>query len=263
MATTLSNPPAEQAVPDPHKYPLRALKTILRTYLRLGGPAWLRLPSDFHPLAHVSFYLCFFITESYVSTLLCFLIPIFLLMTDRQLKRKKRAYGGKLYSNYMTEADLHQQPTDRDALQRLGTDTLFHVLGDELRLLVRLLRAAQQIFRRDPLGEEWHAAHHAAMVVLLRLAQISAVLRHRGSRFLPEECLRWQARKVWDELFAGAGAPKPVAKWLEPMQMKPWGPYRITIHLLHEQAAGRPIPAPFVERFPRWAEQLRSGQRVG
>jgi hypothetical protein len=124
-------------------------------------------------------------------------------------------------------------------------------------------RAAQLMFRRDPLGEAWQPAHHAAMTVLLRLAQISAEMRQRGSRFFPEECLRWQARKVGDELFAGASAPDPVAKWLKPMQMKPWGPYRITMHLLCEQEAGRPIPTPFVERFPHWAEQLRSGQRVG
>jgi hypothetical protein len=258
MATTPANPLLEQPIPDPRKYPLRALKTILLRYLLLGGPSWLRLPDDFRPLSRVSFYVYFFMTESYVSTLLCFLILMFLLMTDRQIKRKKRAYGGKLFANDVSEADLHQQPADRDALHRLGSDTLFHLLGEELRLLVRLLRAAQLMFRRDPLGEAWQPAHHAAMTVLLRLAQISAEMRQRGSRFFPEECLRWQARKVWDELFAGASAPDPVAKWLKPMkEIRPWGKFRLTRHLLREQEAGRPIPAPFVGRLPEWAGELR------
>ncbi len=257
MAFPSQNGEHPYAIPDPRQYPLRALKTILLRYLLLGGPSWLRVPGDFRPLSRVSFYQAFFVTESYVSTLLCYLIPMFLLMTDRQIRRKKRAYGGRLFANYVTEADLHQQPADRDVLRRLGSDTLFQLYGDELRLLVRLLRAAQLIFRRDPLGEAWQPAHHVAMVVLLRMVQMSAEMRQRGSRFFPEECLRWQARKVWDELFAGASAPDPAATWLKPMKViKPWGKFRMTRHLLREQAAGRPIPAPFVERLPVWAEEL-------
>jgi hypothetical protein len=265
MATTQKTqqplPVAERPLPNPHKYPLRALQSILHRYLLFGGPAWLRLPSDFHPLANVAFHIYYFLVESYCSTLLCFLVPMYLLMTDQQIKRKQRVYGGRVFGHlyHFTEADLEQRPADRDVLKRLGTDTLFDLIGDELRLLVRLLRAAQQIFRRAPLSEEWKPAHQAAMVVLLRLAQISAELRHRGSRFLAEECLRWQARKVWNELFARIPPPKPARKWLAPMaEIKLWGRHRITVHLLREQAAGRPIPAPFVERFAGWAEAYQA-----
>jgi hypothetical protein len=254
-------PVAERPLPNPHKYPLRALQSILHRYLLLGGPAWLRLPSDFHPLASVAFHIYYFLVESYCSTLLCFLIPMYLLMTDRQLKRKQRVYGGRVFGHLyrFTEADLEQRPADRDALKRLGTDTLFHLIGDELRLLIRLLRAAQQIFRRAPLSEEWLPAHQAAMVVLLRLVQISAELRQRGSRFLAEECLRHQARVVWNELFARIPPPEPARKWLQPMrEIKLWGKYRMTRHLLREQEAGRPIPAPVAERFQVWAAEYRA-----
>jgi hypothetical protein len=265
MATTPKTqkplPVAERPLPNPHKYPLRALQTILQRYLLLGGPAWLRVPSDFHPLASVAFHISYFLVESYCSTLLCFLLPMYVLMTDRQLKRKQRVSGGRVFGPLyrFTEADLIQRPADRDALRRLGTDTLFHLIGDEMRLLVRLLRAAQQMFRRAPLSEGWLPAHQAAMVVLLRLVQISAELRHRESRFLAEECLRWQARKVWDELFARIPPPEPARKWLAPMaEIKPWGKYRMTRHLLREQEAGRPIPAPVRERFEVWAAEYRA-----
>jgi hypothetical protein len=258
----MANPPI--TLPDPKKQPLLALKTILHIYLPLGGPAWLSAPAGFSPLANVVLYIIYFIAESYVSTMLCFLLLGFLLMIDRQISRKKRAYGGRLFANPFTEADLEQRPADRDALERMTTDALYQRFGDELRLLIRLLRAAQLAFRLAPDGKDWLPRHRAAVVVLLRIAQISAVLRHRGSRFLAEECLRWQARRVWWELFGGAQPPEsPLTRRLQPMTMKPWGPFSITIHLLREQAAGHPIPAPFVERFPRWAEQLRSGQRVG
>ena len=48
-----------------------------------------------------------------------------------------------------------------------------------------------------------------------------------------------------------------------PMQMKPWGPFQITLHLLEEQGKNHPIPEPFVEHFQVWAAQLRAGERVG
>jgi hypothetical protein len=256
-------PPAlqQQTPPDPKKHPLKALKYILRIYLLLGGPAHLRLPARFVPLKHVWFAVEYFLSEGYVSTHLCILIPGYLLMSDRQHARKKACGGGWAHPNRFTKADVAQEPAKREALERMTTDALYHRFGDELRLLIRLLRTAVLAYRRS--DAVWEECHRAASIVLLRIAQISAVLRHRGSRFLAEECLRAQARQVWDELFAGAPPPAgPLPRRLCPMTMKPWGPYRITLHLLKEQEEGHPITAPFVEHFPRWAAQLRAGERV-
>jgi hypothetical protein len=262
MATTVPAQNAHVTIPDPKKHPLQALKVVLRLYLVLGGPAHLRLPVGFLPLKYVWFAIEYFTSEGYVSTLLCYLLPGFLGMMDRQQARKKASAGGWEHPNRCTKADLEQEPAKRDALERLTTDALFHRFGEELRLLIRLLRAAQLAYRRQ--DDLWETCHQAASIVLLRVAQISAELRKRGSRFLAEECLRAQARAVWDELFAGAPPPAgPLPKRLCPMTMKPWGPYAITLHLLEEQQKNHPIPAPFVERFPRWAAQLRAGERVG
>jgi hypothetical protein len=246
-------------MPNPVKHPLLALKYVLFGYLPLGGPAGLGIPLDFVPLAHLVRYANYFIQEGYVSTLMCFLIPMFLLMIDRQLERKKRAYGGRYFANYFTPADLKQAPADRLALRLLGSDALFQMLYEELRLLFRLLRAAQVAYRLGITTEVgWQPIHRAAMIVLLRVAQISAALRRKASTsLLPEECVRWQARLVWNEFFAGANAPEGERKWLEPlMNLKPHEQKRIAYHLRHEQAAGRPIPAPFVERFEEWAAEF-------
>ncbi len=262
MTTETPVQPVQVSVPDPLKYPLKALKVILRLYLLLGGPAHLRPPARFVPLKYVWFAVEYFLSEGYVSTLLCYLIPGFLGMADRQQARKKACGGGWAHPNHFSKADLEQEPAKRDALERMSTDALYHRFGDELRLLVRLLRAAQLAYRRH--DDQWETCHKAASIVLLRIAQISAVLRKRGSRFLAEECLRWQARKVWDELFHGAPPPAgPLPRRLCPMEMKDWGPFQITLHLLEEQQKNRPIPEPFMTHFPIWAAQLRAGERVG
>ncbi len=258
MATTHATPAQERPMPNPRKHPLLALQYILYRYLALGGPAWLRGPENFRPLLHLFFYQHYFIQEGYVSTLLCVLIPLFLEMMDRQHACKKAVYGGWQHPNRFTPADLNQEPADREALKRLGTDALFRLLKEELRLLFRLLRAAQEAYRKEFTYENgWQPIHKAAMIVLLRVAQISAALRGKGSRFLAEECVRYQARVVWNEQFSRARPPKAHRHWLEPIKdMPPNGKKSITIHLWKEQAAGRPIPAPFVQRFPKWAKEL-------
>jgi hypothetical protein len=254
MATTSTS----ASMPNPRNHPLLALQYILYRYLPLGGPAWLRVPEDFKPLKHLFYALNYFVQEGYVSTLMCVLIPLFLEMMDRQYARKKAVYGGWLHPNRFTPADLEQQPADREALRRLGTDALFQLLKEELRLLFRLLRAAQEAYRKEFTYEDgWLPIHKAATVVLLRIAQISAALRHKGGRFLAEECVRYQAQVVWNEQFSRARAPRAHRHWLQPIKdMPPKGKKSITIHLWKEQAAGRPIPAPFVKRFPIWAREL-------
>ncbi len=260
MATTThATPVTDSSRPNPLKHPLLALKYVLFGYLPLGGPASLGVPLGFVPLAHLVRYASYFISEGYVSTLMCFLIPLFLLMVDRQLARKKRAYGGRLFANHFTVADLKQEPADRLALRLMGSDALFQMLYKELRLLFRLLRAAQVAYRQGITTEVgWQPIHRAAMIVLLRVAQISAALRHKATcHALAEECVRYQARIVWNELFGGASAPEGEREWLAPLtHLKRHEQKRIAHHLRHEQAAGRPIPAPFVGRFEQWVEEL-------
>jgi hypothetical protein len=260
--TTLTAPDAlSQPMPNPRTHPLQALRAILMRYLLLGGSARLRLPANFLPLAQITAHICYFLSEGYVSTLLCMLIPAFLLMIERQITRKKAAYGGWLHPNRFTPADLIQRPADREALRQMTCEALCHLVKEELRALIRVLREAQMLFRALWREEKqpWLRYHQAGVVILLRIAQISAELRLRGSRCYAEECIRWQARIVWAEQFNRASAPKPVARWLRPLkeeEISPYGRMRLVTHLRAEQAAGRPLLAPFVARLPLWEEAL-------
>jgi hypothetical protein len=121
---------------------------------------------------------------------------------------------------------------------------------EELRLLIRLLLAAQRACWGAPTGTDWQECHQAAAVVLVRVMQICARLRERGSRFLAEECLREQARALWEELF-GPGtlilAPTWVEERLKPLEaLKPWGQWRVLEHLQGEQHGGLALSPVFL-----------------
>jgi hypothetical protein len=92
--TTPAPASSDPSMPNPRKQPLLALKYVLFGYFSLGGPDWLGVPLNFIPLEHLARYASYFIQEGYVSILMCFLIPLFLEMMDRQITRKHAAYGG-------------------------------------------------------------------------------------------------------------------------------------------------------------------------
>jgi hypothetical protein len=245
-------------LPDPVKHPLLALKAVLCVYLPLGGPHWLRPPHGFRPLLHVFFFQAYFLSEGYASTDLCVILLGFLLMMNQRAAVSKPIAGGWAHPNRFSKADLEQRPADREVLRRLSTFALFERLHDELRLLLRLLRAAMLAYRLNQEGTQWEACHRAAVVVLLRLAQISAVLRGRGSRSLAQECLRAQARVVWAELFGGkVPVPGAVYKRMQAVQeVKPWGWWKLKRHLAEERAAGHPLPPPVEDFEATWQERL-------
>jgi hypothetical protein len=233
--------------------PLLLLREIMVGYFFVGVCIPLGLPADFIPLQVVSDQRNYFLQEGYIATLLYHLIPLFLLKTEQQKQRKQRRDGGRLFKNRFTPADLQQKPADEETLRRTGSDGLFQMLKEELRLFLRLLRAAQLAYQLAPTGKDWRTIHDAACIVLLRLAQISSALRHKGHHLLAEECFRWQAREIWRELFGQAPKTEEELEWLEPPQgVTPSEQKCVLLHLLREWHAGRPIAAPLAERFAAW-----------
>ncbi len=232
--------------------PLMAMKLFLRGYSILGGPAWLRPPRYFFTLA--SLYFGLFLSESYVSTLLCRVLPGFILAALAQRKRRKPAAGGWEHPNLFTPADLKQEPADIEALRRLPTITLCELLGQELRLLLRLLRAAIRAYQNPKMEMLWDDRHRAVTLVLVRVLQIGARLRERGSHFLAEECARWELMRLWYDQF-GENLPPPgwVHRLMRPQEeIKGWGQRRMLKHLLEEQSLGRPIPPALADFFAAW-----------
>jgi hypothetical protein len=232
--------------------PLTAMKHFLRTYSILGGPAWLRAPRYYFTLA--SFYFGLFLSESYVSTLLCKVLPGLLGAALRQRERGKRAAGGWEHPNLFTPADLKQEPYDIDVLRRLSTCALCELLGQELRLLLRLLRAAMRAYQNPKMQMLWEDRHRAVTLVLVRVLQISARLRERGKHFLAEECVRWELMRLWYDQF-GPNLPPPgwLHRQMRPQDdIKPWGQRCMLEHLLDEHAKGRPIPPALADFFAAW-----------
>lgn len=234
--------------PHPTITELKALEAVLRVYLRLGAPHWVPRPSDFHPFAGVDRSL--FETESYVATVLCFALPGFLLITARQRARSKRFAGGR--GNRYHPRDLEQRPADVLALRRMSSEALCQLLREELRLLLRLLRATQQSYWQAPSGFDWEPRHRAAMQVLERILHICAALRHRANRWYAEVCLREALLDLWTECFGPQVSVGRWWKWLLPVEVPEKAERRIAKRLAWEQAKGQEIPEQFLDLLAAW-----------
>ncbi|HEY7123931.1 MAG TPA: hypothetical protein VH540_08255 [Ktedonobacterales bacterium] len=246
--------------PHPVITELKALESVLRVYLRIGAPHWVPRPSDHHPLAGIDRHL--FEVESYVATVLSFGIPGFLLITARQRARGRRFAGGR-GKRYLPR-DLDQHPADVQALRRMSSDALCLLLRDELRLLLRLLRATQQSYWSDPAGFEWEKRHRAAMQVLERILHICAALRRRVNRWYAEVCLRDALLDLWTECFGPKVSVGQWWKWLLPIEVPEKAERRIAKRLAWEQAQGQTIPEQFLDLLAAWERgELQQPVAVG
>ncbi len=243
---------------------LLALMTFLRGYLFLGAPAEAEpLPRRFPLLSGVA--VGPFLSEGYVSTLLCRVLPGFLAKGAGQRRRHKPAAGGWRHPNVFAQRDVQQAPANLDELRRESSARLCERLGEELRLLIRLIRATQRYYwkpekewpGRGAWMREWYARHHAVVLVLLRIVHICARLRKRGTPWFAVECLRWQLRLVWEDIF-GPNVPQTsaVCKWMQPQQLPDEIEQIITIRLLWERERGLPPPSFFVEMVAFWESKI-------
>ncbi|HEY7126860.1 MAG TPA: hypothetical protein VH540_23180 [Ktedonobacterales bacterium] len=255
MSTTTNLPPRQRV-----KNGLLALLTFLRGYLFLGAPAGTEpLPTRFPLLAGI--WSGPFLSEGYVSTLLCRVLPGIFAKCIEQLRRHKAACGGWKHPNLFSQQDVQQEAADLDELRRASSAVLCARLFEDLRLLIRLIRATQRHYWK-PVKEwperaawlrEWYARHRAVVLVLLRIVQICARLRRRGTPWFAAECLRWQLRLVWADLF-GPNVPQTsaVCKWILPQALPDEIEQIITIRLLWERERGLALPSFFEEMVAAW-----------
>jgi hypothetical protein len=259
MSTTTTLPPHRRV-----KNALVALMTFLRGYLFLGAPAGTEpLPKRFPLLA--GFAIGPFLNEGYVSTLLCRVLPGFLAKCAELCRRHKAACGGWRHPNLFSRRDVSQAPADLDELRRASSAWLCERLGEELRLLIRLIRATQRFYwkpvkewpERGAWMREWYDRHRAVVLVLLRIVHICARLRKRGTPWYAAECLRWQLRLVWVDLF-GPNVPQTsgVCKWMQAQEVPEEIEQIITIRLLWER--GHVLPSFFEELVASWEGRIDS-----
>ncbi|HEY7127401.1 MAG TPA: hypothetical protein VH540_25945 [Ktedonobacterales bacterium] len=217
------------------------LRAYLLFYAPDDAPA---LPGWFQPMAGL--FSQPFLTEGYVVTVLCEALLGFLAMITSQRARRKRACGGYAHPNRFTPADLRQSDADLPALAAMTSQQLCDLLLVELRLLLRVMRAAQRAFWKQKKG--WWHFHRAAALVFKRVLHVCAELRKRANRFYAEQCVREALRLLWEDQFGpNLPAPSEVHQWLRqradvPEQAEP-GMLRC---LLQEQAQGHPTPDIFL-----------------
>ena len=260
--TTTTLPPYQQA-----RKALLALLTFLRGYLFLGAPAGTEpLPKRFPLLARFSAGP--FLSEGYVSTLLCRVLPGFVAKCSELRRRRKAAGGGWWHPNLFSPKDVPQAPADLEELRRESSALLCERLFEELRLLIRLIRATQRWYWK-PVQEwperaawlrEWYDRHFAVVQVLLRIVHICARLRQRGTPWYAAECLRWQLRLLWGDLF-GPNVPQTsaVCKWMQPQPLPEEIEQIIAIRLLWERERGLALPSLFEALVAEWEGKIDEG----
>jgi hypothetical protein len=249
---------ASPELPQGRRATLRALLSFLTSYLLLGAPEGIALPADFRALAGLP--ASPFVTEGYVSTLLCWALLGLLVISARRRAARKQAAGGWDAPNRFSARDLCHAPLEIAALRATGSLALCQLLGQELRRLVRLMRVAQWAFWRSardlpalPGQPDWRDAHRAAVLALYNIAHISARLRERGSRWYAEQCVRWQLFLLWEELFGPRLPIGSMCQWFFQLADVPdWAERRVVRWLLGERARGFAIPAPFAHLIAAW-----------
>ena len=130
---------------------------------------------------------------------------------------------------------------------------LCELLHEELLLLLRLLRAAQRAYWREPTGDEWQDGQRAAMLVLVRIVQIGKRLRQHANRWYAEQCLRNELAWLWvDQFGADAEVPEEAEVWLSRLDIPPHYERQILKRLGAEAKWGYELPRPFRRLYARW-----------
>lgn len=251
MTTTTTTPPRP---PSARPRGLKALKAFLLTYLLWGAPDGVPKPYRSWVLPRTLWGL--FTSEGYVATVLCSALPGIIAKIVVQRLRRKAACGGWKHPNRFTKADLEQTAADLKVLSEMSSAALCDLLFVELRALIRLIRETQHEYwkqerrwwLREAWQEAWRARHGALLAVLARIVHICARLRERANARFAEQCLRWQLRLVWADLF-GPNVPlnSAVCEWLLPLELEAKTASYIVERLKWELAQGYPIPECFAE----------------
>jgi hypothetical protein len=247
--TTTTTPP-----PSTRPKGLLALKVFLLNFLLWGAPVGTPKPYRSWVFPRALSFL--FVSEGYVATVLCNVLPGILAKIVVQRLRGKAACGGWKHPNRFTKADLVQTPADLAVLMQMSSAALCELLFVELRALIRLIRETQREYwkqeqrwwLREAWQKAWRARHGALLEVLRRIVHICARLRERANGKYAEQCLRWQVRLVWEDLF-GPNVPQTSAvwRWMEPVKLTARQERYIVWRLRWEQAQGHPIPEIFAD----------------
>jgi hypothetical protein len=228
---------------------LLALKSFLLGFLLWDAPAGTPRPWTSWVFPRALSYL--FVSEGYVATVLCNVLPGILAKIVVQRLRGKAACGGWKHPNRFTKADIVQTPADLAVLMQMSSAALCELLFVELRALIRLIRETQREYwkqeprwwLREAWQQAWRARHGALLEVLRRIVHICARLRERANVKFAEQCLRWQLRLVWEDLF-GTNVPQTsaVCHWMQPIKLTPKQERYILWRLRMEQAQGHSPP---------------------
>jgi hypothetical protein len=182
-----------------------------------------------------------------IQTLLCYLMEGFLLMADERSHQHWPVLGSWRQPNRCTKADVKQFLYKERALVEMKSGELSDELGEDIRQLYRLARAAQLDYQHDR-REAWKERHKALAKCLLRVHQMSLQLCEIGGRWFAEVCLRRLFRDLWAGQFGPkVDYPEALKPFIESVKLTLELRNEIARALGPERQAALEVALPFVE----------------
>ncbi len=235
---------------------------FLTSFLTLGAPdPTLALPATQPNFSHSLLGI-----PDMADTILARTFPAFLLTMQQRCHQHRPCAGGWARPNHFRVADLRRpaRVVEWGALEHVPLAEVCAQMGEELRLALRLARAAQLAYwRKDSPAEQqrqaargcrprWEECRHALIGAMETVLRLYWHLSRRGGWWFAVSCLRWQLRVVWAELFGPTASLEAIEEWASPLLISESLECQSVARLLEERRRTGALPAPWEAVAQRW-----------
>jgi hypothetical protein len=235
---------------------------FLNTFLTLGAPdPTLELPATQPSFSHSLLGI-----PDLADTILARSFTGFVLTMQERCQQHRPLAGGWARPNHFRVADLRRpaRVVEWPALEHRSLAEVCAQMGEELRLALRLARAAQLAYwRKDSPAEQqrqaarggsprWEECLHALIGSMDTALRLYWHLSRRGGWWFAASCLRWQLRVIWAEMFGPKVSPEVVSKWISPLLITESQECQSVALLLRERHATGALPEPWEAVAERW-----------
>lgn len=250
--------PLDQA--DPTQF--ASASEFLTSFLTLGAPdPTLELPTKQPSFSHSLLGI-----PDLADTILARTFTGFVLVMQERSQQHRPCAGGWARPNAFRVADLRRPPrvVEWCVLEHVPLAEVCAQMGEELRLALRLARAAQLAYwRKDAPAEQqrqaarggvprWEACREALLLAMDTALRLYWHLSRRGGWWFAVSCLRWQLRVIWAELFGPKVSAEAVQEWMSPVLITESQECQSVARLLEERRTTGALPEPWEAVAARW-----------
>jgi hypothetical protein len=242
--------------------PFSSASEFLTNFLTLAAPD----PTLVQPTKQPNFSHSLLGIPDLADTILARTFTGLVLTMQARSQQHRPSAGGWARPNHFRVADLHRPPrvVEWCVLEPVPLAEVCAQMGEELRLALRLARAAQLAYwRKDSPHEQrrqaargsvprWEECRHALIGAMDTALRLYWHLSRRGGWWFAASCLRWQLRVIWAEVFGPRVSLEAVQEWVSPLLITESQECQSVARLLSERHATGALPPPWEAVAERW-----------